>query len=98
MILSYYIIILVNGLIIHKQYKNMTTISVPIPSFLEEFIKQMVDSGYASNKADVVRRALIRLREEEAINSLLRAERDAHEGRVFSGDLDELAKKLLRKK
>ncbi len=72
----------------------MTTISVPVPAFLEDFIKQMIDSGYASNKADVVRRALIRLREEEAISSVLRAEQNIKEGKVFSGDLDELASKL----
>ena len=72
----------------------MTTISVPIPSFLETFIKQMIDSGYASNKADVVRRALIRLQEEEAVNSLMRAEQEAKDGKLLRGDLDELVKKL----
>jgi Arc/MetJ-type ribon-helix-helix transcriptional regulator len=52
----------------------------------------MVKSGYASNKADVVRKALIKLREDEAVNSVLRAEQDIKEGKVFEGDLDELAK------
>jgi Arc/MetJ-type ribon-helix-helix transcriptional regulator len=70
----------------------MTTISVPIPSFLEEFIKNMVGSGYAANKADVVRKALIRLKEEEAINSILRAQQEGREGKNLEGDLDELAK------
>lgn len=70
----------------------MTTISVPIPSFLEEFIKNMIGSGYATNKADVVRRALIRLKEEEAINSMLRAQQEGREGKNLEGDLDELAK------
>lgn len=71
----------------------MTTISVPIPSFLEDFIKNMIGSGYATNKADVVRRALIRLKEEEAINSMLRAEQEIKEGKLLEGDLDELANK-----
>lgn len=70
----------------------MTTISVPIPSFLEDFIKSMIGSGYAANKADVVRKALIKLKEEEAINSILRAEREGREGKNLEGDLDELAK------
>jgi Arc/MetJ-type ribon-helix-helix transcriptional regulator len=54
----------------------------------------MIDSGYASNKADVVRRALIRLQEEEAVNSLMRAEQEAKDGKLLRGDLDELVKKL----
>lgn len=70
----------------------MSTLSVPLPAFLEEFIKSMVDSGYASNKADVVRKALIKLREDEAVNSVLRAEQEGREGKNLSGDLDELAK------
>ena len=73
----------------------MSTISVPIPSFLEEFIKQMVESGHAANKADLVRRALIRYREDEAINSVLRAEQEIREGKILEGDLDLLAKKYF---
>ena len=71
----------------------MSTISVPLPSFLEDFIKQMIDSGYAANKADVVRKALIKLREDEAVNSVLRAEQEIAEGKILDGDLDKLSKK-----
>lgn len=71
----------------------MSTISVPIPSFLEEFIKSMVSSGQAANKADVVRKALIKYREDEAVNSVLRAEQEVREGKILWGDLDKLAKK-----
>jgi len=70
----------------------MSTLSVPIPSSLEEFIKYMVDSGYAANKADVVRKALIQLKEEEAVNLVLRAQQEGREGKNLKGDLDELAK------
>ena len=70
----------------------MSTLSVPIPAFLEEFIKGMVASGQAANKADVVRKALIQMREDEAVNSVLRAEQEAREGKYLKGDLDELAK------
>lgn len=66
----------------------MSTISVPLPSILEEFIDKMVKSGEAANKADVVRRALIKYREEQALNSLLKARREEN----LSGDLDELAR------
>lgn len=70
----------------------MTTISVPLPAFLEEFIENMVKSGFAANKADLVRKALIKLREDEAVNSVLRAEQEIKEGKLLDGDLDELAK------
>jgi Arc/MetJ-type ribon-helix-helix transcriptional regulator len=68
----------------------MTTISVPIPGFLEEYIKDQIKSGNASNKADVVRKALIRMREEEAINDVLEAMKEP----TLRGDLRELVKKF----
>ncbi len=71
----------------------MSTISVPIPAFLEDFINNMVSTGYAANKADLVRKALIKLREDEAVNSVLRAEQEGREGKTLEGDLRELAKK-----
>ncbi len=74
----------------------MTTISVPIPSFLEEFIDSMVESGSAANKADVVRKALIHYREEEAVNSILRGQQEIRDGKILTGDLDELAKKYSK--
>ena len=70
----------------------MTTLSVPIPAFLQEFIDNMVESGFAANKADLVRKALIKLREDAAVNSVLRAEQEIKEGKLLQGDLDELAK------
>ena len=68
----------------------MTTISVPIPSYLEEFIKDQIKSGHASNKAEGFRKALIRLREEEAINDVLEAMKEPS----LKGNLDELAKRF----
>ncbi len=71
----------------------MSTISLQIPAFLEEFMTDMIDDGYAKSKADVVCKALVLLREEEAINSVLRAEKEGREGKLLEGDLDELAKR-----
>ena len=48
----------------------------------------------AENKAQVVRRALREMQEREAWNDISEARNDAREGRVYSGDLDELAKQL----
>ena len=68
----------------------MTTISVPISSSIEESLNNLIKSGYGSNKADVVRRAIIRLAEEEAVQVVLRAMQEPN----LSGDLKELAKKI----
>lgn len=72
----------------------MTTLSVPINAELEEFINDQIAEGKAANKADVVRQALKSYREERASMDLLEAEADVKAGRVYSGDLDELVKKL----
>ncbi len=68
----------------------MSTISVPISSKLEESINNLIESGYGSNKADVVRRAITRLAEEEAVQIVLRAMEEP----TLRGNLRELAKKL----
>ncbi len=72
----------------------MSTLSVPLPPHLEEFISDQVKRGLASNKADVVRKALKLLREEEAIRVVLESEREISEGKILRGDLRKLAKKI----
>lgn len=68
----------------------MTTLSIPIPAELESFISQEIKHGRSPNKAAVVRRALHRLAEEEAVQSVLRS----HAEPVLRGDLMKLAKKI----
>ncbi len=68
----------------------MSTISVPLPANLEEFIDRMVKSGNAANKADVVRKALRRMSDEEAVEAILRAQKEPN----LKGDLDVLARKF----
>lgn len=68
----------------------MTTISVPLPANLEEFVNKMVRDGNAANKADVVRKALRHMSEEEAVRIVLEAQKEPN----LKGDLRELAKKL----
>ena len=72
----------------------MTTITVPINSDLEEFIKSEIKNGSSESKAHVVRYALMRLREERTLERLSEAENDIKEGRVYKGSLATLAKKL----
>ncbi len=68
----------------------MTTLSVPISSELEAFIESQIKSGESPNKAAVVRKALMRLAEEEAIRAVLMSEQEVREGKVLKGDLREI--------
>lgn len=68
----------------------MSTLSVPLTPHLEEFIKDQVKSGRASNKADVVRKALKLFSEEEAVNIVLRAQKEP----TLKGNIKDLANKI----
>ncbi|HLD20154.1 MAG TPA: type II toxin-antitoxin system ParD family antitoxin [Patescibacteria group bacterium] len=68
----------------------MSTLSIPLTPQLETFIDEQVRLGRAANKADVVRKALRLLLEEEAVAQVLRAEKEP----TLSGNLDELVKKI----
>ena len=70
----------------------MSTLSVPIPPTLELFIEEMVRRGIAPNKAEVVRQALVRYAEDQAVETVMQAMREVEAGKVLKGDLDELAK------
>lgn len=72
----------------------MTTITIPINAELERFIEEELKSGKGESKAHIVRYALMRLKEERAIERLEEAERDITEGRVYRGSLTKLAKKF----
>ena len=69
----------------------MTTISIPITSELNEFINEQIRLGKASSKAEFIRRAIKRFKEEEFIRDILEAQQDVKNGRVFRGNLDKLA-------
>ena len=64
----------------------MTTISVPLSKEHQESLDHLVKSGVAPNRAAVMRKALERLAEEEAIEDVLRAEREVSQGKVLKGN------------
>jgi Arc/MetJ-type ribon-helix-helix transcriptional regulator len=72
----------------------MSTLSVPLPSALEAFIDEMVRSGAAANKADVVRQALARFAEDQAVEAVLRSEQEVRDGKILRGDIREIIKRL----
>jgi Arc/MetJ-type ribon-helix-helix transcriptional regulator len=72
----------------------MSTISVPLKKGHEEKLDELVKSGAGSSRADVMRKALDRLAEEEAVNVVLRSLQEVKEGKLLKGDLRELAKRI----
>jgi len=74
----------------------MTTISVPIPENLVDFINQMVANGEAETKAEVIRQALRKYAEEEAFNSILKSRQEIKEGKVLEGNLVDLVKEFRK--
>lgn len=72
----------------------MSILSVPLPQHLETFIEDAIRRGVAPTKAEVVRQALQRYAEEQAVEAVLRAMREVKEGKILEGDLDELANNM----
>lgn len=68
----------------------MTTLSIPVSEELQKFIERMVKEGKGANKADVVRRALRQMSEDEAVEAVLRAQAEPN----LKGDLRTLMKKF----
>jgi Arc/MetJ-type ribon-helix-helix transcriptional regulator len=68
----------------------MATISVPIDKNLEAQLDHLVQQDVGSSRADVMRRALKLLSEEEAVRAVL----DAMKEPTLKGNLRELAKKI----
>ena len=68
----------------------MTTISVPLHKKHEEKLDELIKSGVGSSRADVMRKALDRFAEEEAVQAVLRAEREPS----LKGNLRTLARRL----
>ena len=68
----------------------MSMLSVPLTPKLEETINSLVESGVAANKADLARKAIEYFAEQQAIEDVLRAEKEP----TLRGDLDELAKRF----
>ncbi len=68
----------------------MTTISIPITAEQEKFIRSYIKEGKAENKAQVVRRALAKMAEDEAVEAVLRAQTEP----LLKGDIRTLMRKF----
>ncbi len=72
----------------------MSTISVPLSPEQEQSLKVLVASGYGSNKADVIRRALKKASEDEAVRVVIEAQMEIVDGKGLTGDLRELMRAI----
>lgn len=70
----------------------MTTISVPMPKDLLDFVDSIIHSGEAENRAQAIRKAIRKMREQNEINEILEASRQVKNGLVYTGDLKEILK------
>ena len=70
----------------------MSTITVPLTPELTAFIDSQLKLGNAKSKAELVRRALQKLKEDEFIKTIIQAKHEMVSGKALSGDLDELVK------
>lgn len=68
----------------------MSTVSVPLPDEMLKAVKALVDQGLEENVASLIRKAIRKFVEEEAVNAVLKASQEPN----MEGDLDELAVKL----
>jgi len=72
----------------------MSILSVPLSPKHEKMVNKMVKDGVAANKAEVARLAIEKLAEDRAVQDVLDAQQELKEGKLLTGDLDELVKKL----
>ena len=70
----------------------MAILSVSLPPELVNFIDQEIMSGEFESKGQVIKKALKKLQEEIVVERILRASREARNGKVLRGNLRELAK------
>ena len=64
----------------------MSTISVPLSEELVAHLDQLV-AHTGTTRASVMRKALEKLAEDEAVEAVLRAEREIAEGKILRGDI-----------
>jgi Arc/MetJ-type ribon-helix-helix transcriptional regulator len=74
----------------------MGTVSVPLSKQHQDRLDTLVKQGAGSSRADVMRKALDKFAEEEAIAAVLQAQRELGKGKVFKGDLRQIAKRFAR--
>lgn len=68
----------------------MTTVSVPLSDDMLQALEMLIKQGIAPNKAAAIRNAVAKYLEDQAVEAVLRAEKEPR----LEGDLEELMKRL----
>lgn len=76
----------------------MTTISVPLPKDLIEFIDSQIESGEVDNRAQAVRKAVRKFREDLEIKEILESSMQIKRGLYFEGDLKDIIENRKNRK
>ena len=70
----------------------MTTISVPMPKDLLQFVDSIILSGQAENRAQAIRKSIRKMREHIEVREIFEASRQVKDGLMYTGDLKEIMK------
>jgi Arc/MetJ-type ribon-helix-helix transcriptional regulator len=70
----------------------MTTISIPMPKDLLDFIDEFINSGEAENRAQAVRKAVRKMREQIEVDDIFEASRQIKQGHSYTGNLKDILK------
>lgn len=68
----------------------MTTISIPFPKDLIEFIDSQIETGEVDNRAQAVRKAVRKFREDMEIRDILESSKEVDRGLFYSGNLKDI--------
>jgi Arc/MetJ-type ribon-helix-helix transcriptional regulator len=71
----------------------MTTISVPIPDDLLQFVDSIISSGEVENRAQAIRKAIRTMREQNEIKEIFEASLQVRQGISHTGDLKSILAK-----
>ena len=66
-----------------------------MPKDLLDFVDSVINSGEAENRAQAIRKAIRKMREQAEINDIFEASRQIREGVSYTGDLKSIVKKRM---
>jgi hypothetical protein len=72
----------------------MSTLSVPQTKESEAALRNLINCGFADNKAEAARRAILQAEEDAAVSVVLESQQCVREGKILKGSLRNVIKKI----
>ncbi len=72
----------------------MSTLSVPLDTDSENALKNLLNYGFAENKAQAARKAILKAEEDAAVAIVLEGRQCIKEGKIIEGNLRDLVKNM----